>query len=462
MLDTIQAILQSLFDWIDRQGDLSDPTRYALYWLATLVLIVVLANIASWIRFQIYLKLPSLHSRTRRRDTRATKIALTFFPDSNMPRTSLALQYSAPAGLTKSQERRWRKGRQLSKPCSAQSIQGWARSDYRRERMNDLTTNLCRTFGGIYPATLHPGVLFRPAVILLAVALVVWARPPAEISVWFARARDSVWQALSDNTLVRLLPFAILVVALLIVLRPTPLVDRIRARDEAAKDANKLLGEMFGALQRLGYGVAVWKDSFDQERHALVDAWVKDVTSDEYEWRYEGGVVRIDDGDTWRVSFGREPRPKPPADLETAIVDLVEIQHEIFKKGLGTVAARLTLRVRSSASRLRLLTVWPSGDLQANLTRELHLPESLAPVEDRKGFTIRNIYEGRSKTEGRPFDRQHLERKLEEGAFGLAEFLDYALLEIASAELAISRLERFLNARMLGSWWTRALSVVQK
>src|SRR5664280_1622906 len=77
---------------------------------------------------------------------------------------------------------------------------GWM--GYVKDRLIETTHRIFRMFGGTFTYVGRPSDALRPTVIVLAAAAVLW-----------------------------LLPLLVLAIGVLIVVRPTPLIDRIRARD---------------------------------------------------------------------------------------------------------------------------------------------------------------------------------------------------------------------------------------
>ena len=69
-------------------------------------------------------------------------------------------------------------------------------------------------------------------------------------------------------------PVVLLLVGVLVVTRPSTLIDVIRARDEAAKDANRLLAELSGRLMTLEIAVYRWRKQLLATRELLIQEWL--------------------------------------------------------------------------------------------------------------------------------------------------------------------------------------------
>jgi hypothetical protein len=107
-----------------------------------------------------------------------------------------------------------------------------------------------------------PSRALRPLSIGLAVATTAWTWPTSGVRDALSDAlhwgvSPDLWDAVR-----RYLPLGLVVVAALLLLPRSPLVDRVRARDEAAKDANRLLAELAGRTAKLYYSASRWQTNW--------------------------------------------------------------------------------------------------------------------------------------------------------------------------------------------------------
>jgi hypothetical protein len=82
-----------------------------------------------------------------------------------------------------------------------------------------------------------------------------------------------------------------LVLVALIVATRTPLVDRVRARDEAAKDANRLLAQLYGRLSDVQHCAAEYIKVVNGSRTEVVAGAVLKGSSGRYTWTYGRGLT---------------------------------------------------------------------------------------------------------------------------------------------------------------------------
>lgn len=349
----------------------------------------------------------------------------------------------------------WEKEQKRQRRVPTVRLAKWARADYLTDLVENLLLNVCRAFGA-----------FRLITLFVAGYAVFWARPSEGFSAWSAVVFPTVRDWLADPASLRFIPFALLFFGLIVVFRRVPLIDRIRARDEAAKDANKYLAEMYGALTRLNSEIYHWVEKLEGERDSLVNALVLELTNDEYEWHYGGGIGRPKGWNHRRLDMQLD-EVGSYVGMEEAIRRLTEVREALADKGLLSVARRLTSRVGLSVDELGLLmppSAGPYGTTKSiesqRLQHELCLPSRIKAAASNKGLTVLAIYKRAS--EGKELDRKRLESALEKDAYDFAELIEEGLVDVRTAWLHARRVPRFLNRRLTGTWWTRSLSVVQK
>ncbi|WP_144801710.1 hypothetical protein [Curtobacterium sp. BH-2-1-1] len=197
-------------------------------------------------------------------------------------------------------------------------------------------------FGGhvvFWPHAVRPFQVFRLGALCAGVVLAVisW---PAEWS-WQPGDVWDQWSALMPrwDDVKLALPIVLVLLGLFAVSSRTPLLDRIRARDEAAKDANRLLARWaFGAAE-------LWEVALRraEDVHRLSGVIVDErcrtlIPGTSYS---RGIVVDLRDGGdivTWH-RLGKELRD--PQSLEESMERLRDLNEEIRRAGLRYVAWNL-------------------------------------------------------------------------------------------------------------------------
>jgi hypothetical protein len=481
----LETALGHLYELVDE----ATPTagvwaHYALYMCLTALLIVLLANILQHLLVTaVIYRLPGSVTLGFRRDRRASDLAAELLPNSRTARSDIAKVFvhrdSAKAALynqggndgdgdrsgtavrdmryvaTRREESKWKRAQRLQNFAPEGQLRLWGWMGYVKDRLIETTHRIFRMFGGTFTYVGRPSDALRPTVLVLAAAAVLWVRPIKNQGITARRAATTAWQKMGDVTPSRLLPLLVLAIGVLIVVRPTPLIDRIRARDEAAKDANRLLSELYGGLTHLYYALSAWLDYLKSERTTLLEEWVEQVTDQEYTWRFRGGLELI--GDSWRHSPTRSEHGDVSSEMETAISAITDIDQSLRDKGLTRVALRLTYRVSRSIIELGLMSPYPTWDA-SRLHSVFYSPSNLERVQ-RDAAMVNAVGVRRRDDAAAP---DYFEQRLESAAFNRARYLDLSIAEIERQQLHLQRVRTHLNSRMLGSWWTRSLSVLQK
>ncbi|WP_448616231.1 hypothetical protein [Modestobacter sp. URMC 112] len=452
----IRAVIGAYLDWIGGRVDaLPSVGRALVQVLATVVLVTVLANLLRWAGFRLALRVPDAAQSSFRRDRRATTVAAELLPDVGRARSVLAGNYGdRPPETSGPSIRGWREARELQGAADEQELARWAWLARAEERLIETVSRTTTFFGASSLSAFRP--LGRPATVLVSAALVLWVRPPWQLPS-VGTIADSVATAV-DARPGRVLPFALLALGLWMVARPFPVVDRIRARDEAAKDANKLLAEMYGQLTQLSYVLYQWREELLTGRHDRVASYVEEVTHGRHSWGPGGGLIAAGHVVPFRRTGGRFPGPEVVGGRLTAHIEAIEtLDASIRDKGLVVVARRLTWRVRYPLGELGLLR--PLG-LNSGLRRATCAPSALYAPNLAMVAAVEPRTPG--KTEVLPVLDDHLLDRIESEAFNYARVLDMSIAKVILCEAQIQRVARYLGSRMVGSWWTRTLSLVQK
>lgn len=472
---TLQSVAELVYDAIDSHFEPTDDVmRYVAYWLATAAAIVILATVA---------KEALLHALSTRwlqawdlvgsRYVRGEKLAKAAAPDSHVPRSALK-GCEDESRLTRSQRLVRRGAIAWRRPTSAAALRFAARAQYLGERLLEHGMNALRVFGGAFFKRPAISTALAPGVVVLASASVLAYRPLPHQVDW-ANARLTEAAHLLGGSAGRLLPFVALFAGLLLLGRATPLVDHIRARDEAAKEANRLIAQLYGAFVRLDLAIYDWHEALARDRSALVGEWVEHITDARYGWSYQGGLCDpLPQG--WASS--REQRfEREAAELETALGAVREIEDKLEQAGLTEIAIRLTWKVHGS---LRELAV-PAGSSRWTIRDAIPSPATIATcleahrpllpwLEDDAisgdGFhEYRLAGDGAVRTAAQPksmASQQAFEAELEEHAFGVARVVDCRLAELYRCRMHLVRVIGHLNRRLHGSLFTRSAAAIQK
>jgi hypothetical protein len=256
------------------------------------------------------------------------------------------------------------------------------------------------------------------------------------------------------------------------------MVDHIRARDEAAKDANRLLGELLGGLVELSHALYDWHTKQESQRFARLAAWVDDVTDGRYLWQNDGGIEACSPrlGRGWPVLH----LDGDSAAIDAALGRVIDVDTRIHDAGLDHVVRRLTERVHPSMRELDLLRFRHSG---ARIRRSIPSEHTLANHLDAVTTRMRlwrslddRVAAAGSHALGHqsaawPSDAPEpplppqlcrAEAELEAHAFECAEILDRNLAETMLLELHVDRVVNYLRRRTAGSALLRTLSAIQK
>lgn len=453
----IRTVLGAYLDWIGGRVDALPPVgRAPVQLLATVVLVTVLANVLRWIGFRLALRVPDAAQSSFRRDSRAAAAVAELLPDVDRARSVLAGNYGdRPPDTTGPSTREWQQARELQGSADEHVLARWAWLARVAERLVEAVSRTTTFLGGSSLGSFRP--LGRPTTVLVSAALVLWVRPPWQLPS-VSTIADSVATAVADARPGRVLPFALLAVGLWMVARPFPVVDRIRARDEAAKDANKLLAELYGQLTQLSHVLYQWREELLTGRHDRVASYVEEVTHGRHSWGPGGGLIAARHVVPFRRTAGRFPGPEVVGGRLTARIEAIEIlDASIRDKGLVVVARRLTWRVRYPMGELGLLR--PLG-LSSGLARATCAPSALYAPDPARVAAAGAMPAGRAHT--LPVLDDHLLERIESEAFNYARALDMSIAKVILCQAHVQRVARHLGGRMVGSWWTRTLSLVQK
>ena len=180
----------------------------------------------------------------------------------------------------------------------------------------------------------------------------------------------------------------------------------------------------------------------------------------EYQWHHAGGVNQVvergwdklDDAYSRnKVSQGME---KHTEELRAAIQQIAHLKDKIGDRSLYPVVWRMTARVSTSFWALELRSDYGRGK---NLERAYYTPQSVVRfLESEKHMAVRPTEKGDQLA------LRFYEESLEKAAYNIVRVLDYYAAELMVQERHLRRVRIFLTKRVVGSFWTRTLSAVQK
>lgn len=254
-----------------------------------------------------------------------------------------------------------------------------------------------------FPRFIRPLQVARPLAVLTAGVVTTLSWPNADLRDFWVDAfamstSDQAW-----NVARAYLPVALVLIAVGLALPRSPIVDRVRARDEAAKDANRLLAELSSATGSLYYSSSQWASELVRSTPAIVDERVRSVSGQRCS--YAGR----------RLSPSRPPYLRSnTADSGSLVEDIAQVQEvlkKIDKAGLAFVATRLA---SSTEPFIWIAEInWHKHKGKERLFGEYFDPDELEKVVGKR------LRQGDYRDATDPLDLERLERD----ASGLEKFL---------------------------------------
>lgn len=242
---------------------------------------------------------------------------------------------------------------------------------------------------------------------------------------------------------------ALVLVALIVATR-SPLVDRVRARDEAAKDANRLLAQLYGRLSEVQRCAAIYTSLIEKNRAVVVADAVEKASNGVYTWTYGGGLAltglfRPNLLEGW---FSNEANR-----LEEACKELSDHLAGYRRVGLHTVASRLTSAVFLSL--FECCISFSSPEQITYLRTRL-----LLDLVGRENVRIRSALETmiEAEREGDDGTRQIFRTQADNSIRVYACSLDEQLATAYTIIFHLNHINAFLNRRLHGNARTRLAS----
>ncbi|MFJ8805475.1 hypothetical protein [Streptomyces sp. NPDC102490] len=293
----------------------------------------------------------------------------------------------------------------------------------------------------------------RRSLVLLASSIVVYQyERPGMTRGDLQMIADGIPQIAEQRTWV---PILVLTVGVIAFTRSGNLIDRIRARDEAAKDVNRMLAELLAKLSELDVALQEVHENINSYRSAYLDV-ASGAAESGRAWSPGFGFERNRYG--LRVSlYGRKS-------LETL---LEEPEFQRLQCALDAVADHLTdIRDKGISSvALRILSpVWEEL-YECRLQSHLYHSASHHTVGIKNSMLGLGWMKGRLETKERHFDPlakrdERDDDKLDSMLVEESYHLDELILQSRLAHYQLQKIERFLLKRLHGTSLTKLVSAV--
>jgi hypothetical protein len=243
---------------------------------------------------------------------------------------------------------------------------------------------------------------------------------------------------------------ALVVVALIVATR-SPMVDRIRARDEAAKDTNRLLAQLYAKLSDVQHSAAEYIKLIDESRTEMLARTVLKASGGLYTWTYSDGLEPRTD--RFRANMPESWPSEKAERLVQVCKELADHLAEYRRNGLHTVAQRLTWPVFSSLFECRIMfyNTELCIDLPTSLLADFASEANMVFRDDLK---MLNELESRGDHESRESWQIHTDNAIREYACRL----DMRLAAAYAILLHLNHVNYFLNKRLHGNTRTRLAS----
>ncbi|MGP3942774.1 hypothetical protein [Streptomyces sp. 6N106] len=193
-----------------------------------------------------------------------------------------------------------------------------------------------------YPMRAARALCNRPLVVLFATFLVYEHERPGLLLSDLGSALGNLPQVAEQRTWI---PVLVLVIGLVAATRSSPLVDRVRARDEAAKDTNRLLTELLAYLSELQVAVSACNERLSSYRTSYFDEVCRSNLTG-IRWNPPRGLGK--EHLIWPTILDKELATAEFERSEAALDATHEHLKSIRDKGLSSVAFRILAPVSAS------------------------------------------------------------------------------------------------------------------
>ncbi|NEB78921.1 hypothetical protein G3I40_27425 [Streptomyces sp. SID14478] len=354
-----------------------------------------------------------------------------------LPRSWIDLERRNPMWLF-----RYAMARRLTRQISAKSLEKMA-------KRRNLLENLSRTPMRVLK------LLSRRSLILLVSGVVVYRHErPGGASTDLRAILDRIPMVADQRAWA---PTLVLTIGFFAFTRSGNLIDRIRARDEAAKDANRLLTELLAKLSELDVALQEVYENCDSYRSAYLDVASGAAESGRLAWSPRFGFES--DRYMFRTSlYGRKTleillEEREFQRLQSTLDSVADHLADMRSKGISSVALRILTPVWAEIYDCRLQ--WHLHPSRAHHTigiRDSML--GLGWLKERLESKERQF--GRLFKEGELDDRDKLDSMLVEESYRLDELI----LQSKMAHSKLQKIESFLLKRLHGTSLTKLVSAV--
>ncbi|GAA2482334.1 hypothetical protein GCM10010393_11260 [Streptomyces gobitricini] len=250
-------------------------------------------------------------------------------------------------------------------------------------------------------------------------------------------------------------PILVLTVGVFAFTRSGNLIDRIRARDEAAKDVNRMLAELLAKLSKLDVALQEVHENISAYRSAYLDV--------------ASGAA--ESGRTWSPEFGFESDHYGPRvslyGRKSLEILLEEPEFQRLQCALEAVADHLTDIREKGISSVALRILSPVWEELYNCRLQSHLYHSTSRYAVGIEYSMLGLgwMKERLETKERHFrrlakkddrDDGELDSKLVEESY----HLDELILQSRLAHCQLQKIEKFLLKRLHGTSLTKLVSAV--
>ena len=455
------SMFSTWYDEIDQiVGTTNFAVRYGMYYLSTLVAISAIAWIISRIAFLAWQQVPSATTVIATRHERAAQLAREHSDGTPLFRSQFSKALGPSECLEDRARKRWETAASLQKQVTEAEIRRWVIREDLAHRAYCRSRSAFRAFGGTYPDRMSLRQLTRPAAAILAAVILMQERPLLGARQAVRNILGSTSELIDSGSLSRAFPILLFIFGVSVTLvRSSRILDGIRARDEAAKDANRLLLELCGALLRAHYGLHSWTRWLTLNRTSIVSEWVRRASGSTYEWDSRGGVRKIIRFRYAHLSTDSCLNVPEGNEIDAQIDQIAQIGRRIDGAGLALVCNRITQPVTRQLAFMGLNS-WHRCEPE-RLRPWFAAPSELRIYFDRHLDRWADLSELPSDDDHNGDDCYRLQ-ELEERAFRWALQIDLAIARAIMTERECRTVAIFLNKRVHGNLVTRAASTIQK
>lgn len=348
----------------------------------------------------------------------------------------------------------------------AGDIQAWSDSALRKlYRWSHIERFFRRLGGNVWVGNL----IYPYRIIALFPVLIAFS---ATVSGWNTNLWRQGWSAMENfgstlwsSEVKSSLPWILLGMSLILLLPRVPVVDRVRARDEAAKVANSHILKLNAALSDLYYGLARWRETIESERSNCLSGWIVSVFPAGYrQWALE----LIEGSAGYGETYFRDEL-KEPDKFTSAYEAMLRFRESLGESGVDAIVWSM---LQEYDPFLDCIGVpWWTYPRPTDLESKLHPLNAINSILEQRAKSVRSLLSqpaGSQRSIGverckewSSLDEWQL-RELREIVAGVAAELDHALADLILAEHSAYYVSTALRRRIMGGVLLRFASLFQK